>query len=90
MIDMHDDMITVVTERGQTSVPSKLRRKAGLTRGRQLHWYAVSDHEFRVVVETAEEAPGPMAVLGWASRHNRHGVPRSDEAMREIREGDGA
>ena len=55
-----------------------------------MHWYAVSDHEFRVVVETAERAPGPMAVLGWATRYNRRGVPRSDEAMREIRDGDEA
>ena len=85
---MHDDMITTVTERGQTSVPSKLRRRAGLKTGKRLHWYPVSDSEFRVVVETTEESPGPLAALGWAVRFHRHGAPTSDEAMRELREGE--
>jgi bifunctional DNA-binding transcriptional regulator/antitoxin component of YhaV-PrlF toxin-antitoxin module len=90
MKDMHDEMITVVTERGQTSIPAKLRRKAGLSRSKRLHWYAVSNREFRVVIETPDEAPGPLAALGWAVRFNRRGVPRSDDAMREIREGEDA
>ena len=85
---MHDDMITSVTERGQTSVPAKLRRRAGLRAGKRLHWYPVSDREFRIVVETPEESPGPLAVLGWAARFNRHVGPTSDEAMRELREGE--
>lgn len=85
---MHDDMITVVTARGQTSVPSKLRRRAGLQVGNHLHWYPVSDREFRVVVETNEESPGPLAALGWAIKFNRRGTPTSDEAMRELREGE--
>jgi bifunctional DNA-binding transcriptional regulator/antitoxin component of YhaV-PrlF toxin-antitoxin module len=87
---MHDDMVTLVTQRGQTSVPSRLRRKAGLSQGKRLHWYAVSDREFRVVVETIEEAPGPLAALGWAQRYQRGSLPRSTAAMRELREGDGA
>lgn len=90
MMTMHDDMITTVTQRGQTSVPSRLRRSAGIKTGRRLRWYAVSDKEFRVVVESAESAPGPLAALGWASRYTRGRLPRTDEAMREIREGDGA
>ena len=85
---MHDDMTTIVTQRGQTSVPAKLRKRAGLPGGAHLHWYAVSDREFRVVVETAEASPGPLAALGWATRFNRGGVPTSDEAMRELRDGE--
>lgn len=85
---MHDDMTTVITSRGQTSVPSKLRRSAGLTGGKHLHWYPVSDREFRVVVETTEESPGPLAALGFAVKFNRRGTPTSDEAMRELREGE--
>lgn len=85
---MHDDMTTVVTQRGQTSVPSKLRKRAGLSGGKHLHWYAVSDREFRVVVETAEASPGPLAALGWAARFNRDGLQTTDAAMRELREGE--
>ncbi len=85
---MHDDMITMVTKRGQTSVPSKLRRRGGLTAGKRLRWYGISDREFRVVVETVEEVPGPLAALGWAIRYQKRGVPGSDEAMRELREGE--
>jgi arylsulfatase A-like enzyme len=87
---MHDDMTTTLTERGQTSVPAKLRKQAHLRGGRTLRWYAVSDREFRVVVETNENAPGPLAALGWALRHNPQGVPTSDEAIAELREGENA
>lgn len=85
---MHDDMITTVTVRGQTSVPARLRKRANLRSGRTLRWYAVSEREFRVVVETNESAPGPLAALGWALRHNPRGAPASDEAMLELREGE--
>jgi bifunctional DNA-binding transcriptional regulator/antitoxin component of YhaV-PrlF toxin-antitoxin module len=90
MIFMHEDMITTVTERGQTSIPAKLRRKAGLSPSKRLHWFAVSDREFRVVVETTDEAPGPLAALGWATRYHRGGTPRTDDALREIRAGEDA
>jgi len=83
-------MITTVTVRGQTSVPARLRKKIGLSSGKRLHWYSVSDREFRVVVETLEQAPGPLAALGWAVRYHSSGVPGSDETMRELREGEKA
>ncbi len=87
--NMHDEMITLVTERGQTSVPAGLRRRSGLKSGKLLHWYAVSDKEFRVVVESPEQAPGPLAALGWAKRFHVGKMRGSDEAMRELREGEG-
>lgn len=88
MTDMHDDMTTRITSRGQTSVPSRLRRDAGLRVGTRLHWYPVSDREFRVAVETTEESPGPLAALGWAARFHRNGMPTTDEAMSELRAGE--
>ena len=88
MMIMHDDMTTIVTKRGQTSVPSKLRHRVGLESGQYLHWYAVSEREFRVVVESSSDAPGPLAALGWAARFCPEGVPGSDEAMRLLREGE--
>lgn len=83
---MHDEMSTLVTERGQTSVPAGLRRRSGLKSGKRLRWYAVSDKEFRVVVETPDLAPGPLAALGWAKRFHSGKMQGSDEAMRELRE----
>ena len=85
---MHDDMTTVLTIRGQTSVPAKVRRTARLKPGQRLHWQQLSDGEFRVTVETDETAPGPLAVLGWARRFHAEKVPRTDEAMAELRAGE--
>jgi bifunctional DNA-binding transcriptional regulator/antitoxin component of YhaV-PrlF toxin-antitoxin module len=87
-IDMHDDLVTMITKRGQTSVPSRLRRKAGLAEGKRLRWYAVSDSEFRVVVEPEGVAPGPLAALGFALRFQNGRAIRSDAAMKELREGE--
>ena len=84
---MHDDMITVLTTRGQTSVPAKCRRAAHLKPGR-LRWEQVSATVFRVVVDRDAEAPGPLSVLGWARRFHAGAVPRTDDALRELRAGD--
>lgn len=86
---MHDDTITVLTARGQTSIPSRFRRQARLKAGQRLHWEQISDTEFRVAAETHAEAPGPLAVLGWARRFHRGKAPRTDEVMKALREGDG-
>lgn len=83
-------MVTMITKRGQTSVPSRLRRKAGLTEGKRLRWYAVSDSEFRVVVEVESAAPGPLAALGFALRFQNGRAIRSDAALKELREGEKA
>ena len=83
-------MMTTVTDRGQTSIPARLRRAAGLVPGRHLRWHPVSEREFRVVATTAEDAPGPLAVLGWAKRFASKPLPRSDEAMAELRAGEEA
>ena len=90
MTNMHDDMTTVLTERGQTSVPASLRHGAALRPGRRLHWQRMSDREFRVIVDTADTAPGPLAALGWARRFHRGRTPGSDEAMKVLRVGDDA
>ena len=85
---MHDDMITTLTERGQTSVPARFRRSAHLKPGQKLRWEQVSPTVFRVAVETAEDAPGPLAALGWARRFSTAPLPRTDEVMSELREGE--
>ena len=85
---MHDDSTTILTTRGQTSVPARLRRIANLKPGQKLRWEQVSKTEFRVTLPPDQDTPGPLAALGWARRFHS-GEPRpTDETMRELREGE--
>lgn len=78
---------TVVTERGQVSVPAGLRKAMGLHPGRKLHWEQVSDREIRVLLQ--EEKPmGPLAALGYARRISAKAPRTTANWMREIREGE--
>jgi len=78
------DVITVVTERGQTSIPAHLRKELGLAKGGRLVWEKVSDHEFRVRVLRSQ--PSPEAMLGFAGRFRRR---RTTAAwMAELRAGE--
>lgn len=78
--------ITTVTERGQISIPARLRDELALTRGQKLRWEKVNDHELRVVV-VEDQPPGARAMLGFARRIHRQ--PRSTaDWMRELREGE--
>jgi AbrB family looped-hinge helix DNA binding protein len=58
---------TVVTERGQTSIPAHLRKEMGLGRGKRLVWEKVSDEEIRIWVRPSTEVD-PVAMLGFARR----------------------
>jgi AbrB family looped-hinge helix DNA binding protein len=91
MIYLHDinqpmDESTL-TERGQISVPASLRRSMKLRPGQRLKFVAISDREFRVVVEASNPA-GPMAMLGYARKLREGPARRTSEWMRELREGD--
>jgi hypothetical protein len=59
-----------------------------VTAARSLH--GIPDREFHVVAETTQEAPGPLAALGWATRYHGRTPPHTDDAMREIRDGEDA
>ena len=85
---MDDERITTVTARGQVSVPASLRRSAGLKPGRRLRWEQTSEFEFRVTVAPAEDAPGPLGVLGYALKFRGGRPVSSDEILRELREGE--
>ena len=74
-------------ERGQISVPAKIRRAMGLQPGQKLHWEQVSEREIRISLYE-ESPPGPLSVLGYAKRF-RQGPSRStDDWMKELREGE--
>lgn len=78
---------SIITERGQVSVPADLRRAMGMRPGQKLHWEQVSDREIRVSLHE-EKPPGPLAVLGYA-RRIRETPPRpTADWMRELREGE--
>ncbi len=76
---------TVVTERGQTSIPAHLRKEMGLEKGKRLVWEKVSDEEIRILVRSSAEAD-PVAMLGFARRF-RH-ARRTAAWMSELRAGD--
>lgn len=78
--------ITVVTERGQTSIPAELRRDMGLAKGQRLLWERVDEHELRVRVVGTERPAGASSVLGFARRFRA--TRSTQDWMDELREGE--
>jgi len=80
-------LVTTLTERGQVSVPSAIRKKLHLKPGQHLVWQAMNDSECRVVVQEAEHKPrGARAMLGFGKQF---GPQKSTaEWMKELREGE--
>ena len=81
-------LVTIVTERGQTSIPAKIRKQLNLKPGQKLRWQKVGDNECRVFHDRAEDMPGPLAMLGYARKFNPQDLRTTDEWMRELREGE--
>jgi bifunctional DNA-binding transcriptional regulator/antitoxin component of YhaV-PrlF toxin-antitoxin module len=78
--------ITIVTERGQVSIPAHLRKELALTKGRKLVWEKVGENELRVLVLEETARQGAQAMRGFARRFR---APRKTaDWMRELREGD--
>lgn len=77
--------VTVVTDRGQVSIPSHLRRELGLAKGRKVLWQKVSDRELRVTVLDEGRPAGAKAMLGFARRF-RPDARRTSDWLRELRE----
>ena len=78
---------STLTERGQISIPSSLRKAMNLRPGQRLKFTPVSDHEFRVNTQN-DAPPGPTAMLGYARRLRVGPTRRTSEWMRELREGE--
>jgi AbrB family looped-hinge helix DNA binding protein len=78
--------ISVVTERGQVSIPAHLRKSLGLEKGRRLLWEKASEHEIRVVVLPEVEPRGAKAMRGFARRFRA--TRRTQDWMKELREGE--
>ena len=79
-------MITMVTQRGQISIPSAIRRSLCVSPGERLIWEATGEHECRV--RRLKETPikGAMAMRGFAKGFRD--VRSTEDWLREIREGE--
>ena len=79
-------MVTMITERGQISIPSAIRRSLGVHPGERLVWEAVGEHECRV--RRLEETPikGAVAMRGFAKRFRA--VRSTQDWLNELREGE--
>jgi bifunctional DNA-binding transcriptional regulator/antitoxin component of YhaV-PrlF toxin-antitoxin module len=78
--------ISVVTERGQVSIPVELRKELALEKGRRLLWEKAADSELRVVVLPEREPRGSLGMLGFARRFRA--TRSTAEWMAELREGE--
>jgi AbrB family looped-hinge helix DNA binding protein len=78
--------ISVVTERGQVSIPAHLRKELGLEKGSRLLWQKSGEHEIRLVVLPEEKPRGAMAMRGFARRFRT--TRSSQDWMKELREGE--
>ena len=83
-----DKLTTVVTERGQVSIPASLRKELGLKTGQPLVWEKISDRECLVKVPRKKESLGAMAMLGFAARFRGNKGRRAAKVMAELREGE--
>jgi bifunctional DNA-binding transcriptional regulator/antitoxin component of YhaV-PrlF toxin-antitoxin module len=78
---------TTVMERGQTSIPSRLRRQQGVVAGTELVWEPLGPDEWKVRIERKpKQAPDPLAMLGYARTFRV--VRRTSDWMRELRSGE--
>lgn len=77
----------MVTERGQVSIPARLRKELAIGKGRRLLWQKSGDREIRLVVLGEERPRGAKAMLGFARRF-RPRPRRTADWMKDLREGE--
>lgn len=79
--------VSVVTERGQVSIPANLREELGIEKGQKLLWEKAGEHEIRIMLLQETASRGALAMLGFAKRV---GLPTrsTQEWMDELREGE--
>lgn len=78
--------ISIVTERGQVSIPAHLRKELSLTKGQRLLWEKTGEHEIRVTILPGPKPQGAVAMLGFAKHFRK--ARRTQDWMSELREGE--
>ena len=79
-------METVLTERGQISIPAQVRKHMRLAPGTRLRWQELSDHECRLIVQRSAPGAGARAMLGYAKRFRK--TRPTSEWLHELRAGE--
>lgn len=81
------EAVTTLTERGQVSMPSYIRKKMGLAPGRKITWKYVSENEIRLFV--GERKPKPQGAMRGVMKNYLSGEPGTTaDWMRTLREGE--
>jgi AbrB family looped-hinge helix DNA binding protein len=83
-----DKHTTVVTERGQVSIPAVIRKELGLKAGQPLLWEKISDRECLVKIPRKKKPLGAVAMIGFAARFRGEKGRTTAEVMAELREGE--
>jgi AbrB family looped-hinge helix DNA binding protein len=81
-------LATMVTERGQVSIPTQVRKQLHLSPGHRVVWEVLSDHECRMTVAAESPVPGAEAMLGYAAKFRK--PRRTRDWLTELREGEEA
>ena len=80
------NLVTILTERGQASLPASLRKEMGLMPGPRLRWQKVSSCEVRLLIESGRTVEGPKAMLGFAKTFRA--PRRTADWMNDLRAGE--
>lgn len=80
--------ICTLTERGQVSFPSGLRRRMNLRPGQRLRWELISENEVRVVVDQSPLQADPEKALGMGPRLRKKPAKTTRAWMAQLREGE--
>ncbi len=83
-----ENALTTLTERGQESVPSALRKKLGLRPGQLLMWKMVSDNECRVLIVRESADQRGRSMRGFMKSFLRNQPTNTAGWMKRLREGD--
>ncbi|MFA7345592.1 MAG: AbrB/MazE/SpoVT family DNA-binding domain-containing protein [Terrimicrobiaceae bacterium] len=81
------DTTTVLTARGQASIPARIRKQAGLEAGDQLVWEQTSESELRIRWARPSQV-GVFGMLGYARKYHAKDRRSTDEILRDLREGE--
>ena len=87
---MKNTATTVLTERGQISVPVAIRKRAHLIPGQRLRWQQVAPDTFSVTIEPRSKKKAcAVDAIGYARVFSAdEGPKRTDEIMKILRAGE--
>lgn len=79
-------LVTKITDRGQVSVPSSIRKELHLEPGTRVCWESISEQECRIYVQRRANRKSAASMLGYAATF-RDAKP-TESWMNELRSGE--